>query len=375
MVVMALDHTRDFFHRDALVFDPTNLERTHALLFLTRWVTHYCMPGFVLLAGLSIALALQRKCKKELGWYLLSRGLWFILLDVTVMRFAYLFNFYYDVTFLSVLWLFGICMVLMSGLIYLPRTFLLVAGLITVLLHNLSALVSTAAGIPLAAWWTILFGTGFLKLSPEVSLVVTYPVIPWLGVMLLGFSLGNWFSPTVSLAKRTRYLVTAGLAAVVLFVAWRVVNQWGDPAAWAPQSNVTFTLLSFLNTSKYPPSPLFLLMTLGPLLLLLAWLEQRPAPGQRVLTYFGRVPLFYFIVHFYLIHALALISYLINSGLAWHALDFHFAKSLGGITPEGGIGLAGVYVWWALIVVAMYFLCRWYANIKRQGASSWWRFL
>ncbi|MFZ5972040.1 MAG: DUF1624 domain-containing protein [Bacteroidota bacterium] len=374
MVVMALDHTRDYFHHDAFVFDPTNLEKTHAALFFTRWITHFCMPGFVLLAGLSMALALQHKNKKELSGYLLSRGLWLIVLDVTVLRFAYFFNFYYDVTFLSVLWLFGVGMIVMSAFIHLPRTVLLVFGSVLFLFHDLSALVTVAPRTPLHALWTVLMRVGFIPLSADVSVLVTYPIIPWLSVMVLGFCMGTWFEPTEVATHRRKSLQQVGGALIVLFVVLRWFNV-GDPAPWSVQSSPTFTLLSFLNVSKYPPSLPFLLITLGPLLLLLAWLEGRSMKALNPLRQIGRVPLFYFIVHFFLIHTMALLSYLYNTGQSWGKLDFHFSQSFGGITPAGGVTLVWVYAWWAVVVAVMYFLCRWFDAAKSRGTSSWWRFL
>lgn len=375
MVIMALDHTRDYFHTDAFVFDPTNLEKTNTVLFFTRWITHYCMPTFVLLAGVAIHLSLARKSKKELSWFLLTRGLWMVLLEFTVMRFAFLFNFYYDVTLLSVLWLFGSCMMMLSLIIYLSDRTLLAIALLILVAHDLSVLVDVN---PASGWfplWTILFRIGFLPVTPSLAFVVSYPVIPWLGVMLLGYSIGKWYSPSIDSQQRKTWLRQTGWTFIVAFVVLRFVNLYGDPAAWSVQKNAWFTFLSFINTSKYPVSLLFLLMTLGPLLLALSYFDGREFRWSKPFVIFGRVPLFYFIGHFFLIHSVALILFMQKTGKTWDEIDLHFAKSFGGITPEGGYTLPWVYVAWVAVVLAMYPLCAWYAGIKRKSNSSWLSYL
>lgn len=375
MVIMALDHTRDYFHADAFVFDPTNLEKTNTALFFTRWITHYCMPAFVLLAGAGIQLSLNRRMKKEVSWFLLTRGLWMVLLEFTVMRFAFFFNFYYDVTLLSVLWLFGCCMIILSLLIYLPDRVLLVIGLLILVAHDLSALVTVE---PTSAWfapWTILFRIGFLPVSPSLAFVVSYPVIPWLGVMLIGYSIGTWYSTAVESLHRKRWLRQTGWAFVVAFVVLRFANLYGDPVAWSAQKNNWLTFLSFMNTSKYPVSLLFLLMTLGPLFIALSYFDGREFKWNKPFLVFGRVPLFYFIGHFFLIHSVALVLFMYKTGKTWAEVDLHFAKSFGGITPEGGYSLPWVYVAWLAIVVSMYPLCAWYARLKRTNNSAWLSYL
>lgn len=373
MVIMALDHTRDYFHADAFVFDPTNLEKTHTALFFTRWVTHFCMPGFVLLSGLSANISLQRKSKAELSRYLLTRGLWFVVLELTVLRFGYFFNFYFDVTILSVLWLFGVCMLLLAALIHLPNRWILILGLIIVVGHNLLQGVSVESTSIAFVPWTIFMSRGFLPVTPDVAFVVTYPIIPWLGIMLLGYSLGTWYT-NPDAATRQKLLLRTGAACVVAFIVLRFINLYGDPTPWAAQQSGWYTILSFLNTSKYPPSLLFTLMTIGPLLMLLAWLEKVEIKPLNLLLSFGRVPLFYFIVHFYLIHALALISTMLRTDKSFAEIDLHFAKSFGGITPEGGYTLGWVYLFWMAVVVLMAPLCKAYNQLKSRKAGIY-RFL
>ncbi|HRG10246.1 MAG TPA: heparan-alpha-glucosaminide N-acetyltransferase domain-containing protein [Cyclobacteriaceae bacterium] len=373
MVIMALDHTRDYFHADAFVFDPTNMEKTHTALFFTRWITHFCMPGFVLLSGLVANISLQRKSKAELSRYLLTRGLWFVVLELTVLRFGYFFNFYFDVTILSVLWLFGVCMLLLAALIHLPNRWILILGLIIVVGHNLLQGVSVESTSIAFAPWTIFMSRGFLPVTPDVAFVVTYPIVPWLGIMLLGYSLGTWYT-NVDAATRQKLLLRTGAVCVFAFMVLRFINLYGDPAPWAAQESGWYTVLSFLNTSKYPPSFLFTLMTVGPLLMLLAWLEKVETKLTHVLNTIGRVPLFYFILHFYAIHAFALISTMLRTGKSFSEIDLHFAKSFGGITPEGGYSLGWVYLFWVVVVLLMIPLCNAYNRLKSRKAAIY-RFL
>jgi uncharacterized membrane protein len=375
MVIMALDHTRDYFHADAFVFNPTNLEKTHTALFFTRWVTHFCMPAFVLLAGAAMRISLARKSKKELSWYLFTRGAWMMILEIAVMRFGLLFNFYFDVTILGVLWLFGICMILLSVLIYLPNKVLLTMGLIIVVGHNL---LDGIVVEPTSLWfapWTILMRVGFLAVAPDIAFIISYPIIPWLGVMLTGYGLGSWYAKQIDSTSRQKWLLTAGISCLIAFSVLRFINVYGDPAPWSMQPNNWFTFLSFLNTTKYPVSLLFMLMTTGPLLLLLSLLEKFNSNVFQPLKTIGRVPLFYFIVHFYWIHALALISYMIKTGKSFLEIDFHFAKSFGGITPESGFTLPWVLLIWIVIVLLMYPLCKGYDTIKTRNPSSLLRYL
>ncbi len=373
MVIMALDHTRDYFHADAFVFNPTDLTKTHTALFFVRWITHFCMPGFIFLSGLSAKISVQRKSKAELSRYLLTRGIWLVVLEFTVLRFGYFFNFYFDVTILSVLWVFGICMMLLAALIHLPGRAILILGLMIVSGHNLLSGVSVEPASIWFAPWTIFMRVGFLPVTPNVAFVVSYPILPWLGIMLLGYSLGTWYTNTVA-ATRKKYLLRTGIVCVVVFLVFRFINLYGDPAPWAEQQSGWYTVLSLLNTSKYPPSLLFVLMTIGPLLMLLAWLEKfeiKPAP----LLTFGRVPLFYFITHFYLIHTLALISTMLRSGKSFAEIDLHFAKSFGGITPEGGYSLPWVLLIWVVIVLLMYPLCKAYDRVKSRHPGTFLSYL
>jgi uncharacterized membrane protein len=204
MVIMALDHVRDFVHKDALVFDPTNLERSTPAIFFTRWITHFCAPAFVLLAGMSIYMSLQRRTKKEQSIFLLKRGFWLIFLDIVVMRFAFFFNFYYDATFLNILWMMGICMILMAAVIHLRERMVFSIALAIIFLHNAFDFIQIAPGEPFYAPWLILMRIGVIPLSHSAILITSYSIVGWLGIMMLGFAFGHYYSPGVEPRRRQR---------------------------------------------------------------------------------------------------------------------------------------------------------------------------
>lgn len=375
MVIMALDHVRDFVHRDAQVFSPTNLEKTNYALFFTRWVTHFCAPAFVLLAGASIAISAMRKTKKEHTVFLVTRGLWLILLDVTVMRFALLFNFYYDVTFLSVLWMIGFCMVCMAALIHWPHRWILTAGLVVLFFHNSLDGVSVTPDRWLYAPWLILMRVGFLPVNEGHAIITSYALVPWLSVMMLGYALGKLYGPDFGKDKRKKWLLAIGLLSMALFVILRVINHYGDPIPWSFQPDRWMTVLSFINVTKYPVSLQFVLITIGPLLIVLGCLERVDGFFWKPFLTIGRVPLFYFVGHFLVAHTIALLILMWQRGGSFSEIDFHFSKSFGGITPGSGISLAGVYAVWAIVVVIMYPLCRWFDHYKSAHAYHWLRYL
>ncbi|HKU62339.1 MAG TPA: heparan-alpha-glucosaminide N-acetyltransferase domain-containing protein [Gemmatimonadales bacterium] len=373
MVIMALDHVRDFVHRGAMSGSPTDLATTTPFLFLTRWITHLCAPAFMLAAGLGAWLWWRRgRTRQELSWFLLTRGVWLIVLEVTIMRLAYNFSLSTEYPlFLIVLWALGGCMIALAALVWLPLPTLALVSLAAIAGHNLLDGVDPARFGATSGWWSILHRPGPVPIAGGTAFVA-YPLVPWIAVMALGFCLGpvyGWDRP-----RRIRFLLRAGAAATVGFVVLRAINRYGDPTPWATQPSPTFTVLSFLNTTKYPPSLDFLLMTLGPALLALAWLER----GGRLaapLVVLGRVPLFYFVLHFYAAHAAAVALALGRyGGDAWRSA-FHPVPSMGGpsdLFPAGfGWELWVVYAVWAVIVVGLYPLCRWFAGVKARR-RDWW---
>jgi uncharacterized membrane protein len=371
MVIMALDHTRDFFNADSFLFDPTDLTKTTPAIFFTRIITHFCAPTFVFLSGVSICISQRRKTTKELSLFLLTRGLWLILLEITVIRFGFTFQLYYDVILFQVIYAIGISMVILSALIFLPRKVIIALGVIITLGHNFLDPIRLSSNDALVIPWSFIYQFNFIPLSSGMALLVLYPFLSWLGIMLLGYGLGSWYAPEFNPEKRKKLLLFTGLGAIVLFIILRYFNIYGDPAPWRPQKNYLFSFMSFINTTKYPVSLLYTLMTLGPVLIVLSLMENLNSKNLKPLLVFGRVPLFYFILHFFIIHISALSLYMITSGKSISEIDFHFPQTLGGLSAGWGYSLAWTYFAWMMVVVATYPLCNWY-NKYKSTHKDWW---
>jgi uncharacterized membrane protein len=378
MIIMALDHVRDFFHADAASFSPTDLNRTTPLLFFTRWITHFCLPVFMFAAGMGAFLWYQRRqSKSDLSRFLLTRGLWFILLELTVMQFAYNFNFHWRYLFLLlILWIFGICMIAMAALIHLPLRWLGLLSVAIIFFHNLLDGIKPQQFGWYAWGWNLLHQPGVLMISGK-PVLVTYTLLPWIGVMAAGFCLAQIFllAPPV----RQRIMVRLGAVLTVAFVILRFMNHYGDPAPWSHQKSAVFTLLSFLNCTKYPGSLDFVLITLGPSLLFLAWFDRRTFTASNPLIVFGRVPMFYFVLHFYLIHTLAVLAAYLRYGSSATQFIFNPLPSMGGpqkLFPSNfGYSLWIVYAVWALTLLLLYPVCRWFAEVKAKRRDWWLSYL
>jgi uncharacterized membrane protein len=370
MIIMALDHTREFFHVDAQLFNPTDLTQTTPILFFTRWITHFCAPTFVFLSGLSAGLGLQRKSKKELSRFLFTRGLWLIIIEITVMRFGFTFSFYYDVTFFEVIYTLGASMMVLSVLVYLPQKAVLIIGLILIFGHdalNLIQLTPQDSGYTI---WTLLQRPGFIPFDKTHGMFVSYPLIPWLGIMLTGYGAARIYTHFPA-EKRRKILLYTGVSAIALFIIIRFINVYGPLDTWAVQKNALFTFMSFINCTKYPVTLLFTLMILGPVLIILSFTEQARGRITEKTMVFGRVPLFYFIVHFYILHIAALAAHLIISGKSISEIDFHLSAGLGGIAPGVGYSLIWTYAVWITLIIILYPVCRWYNNYKSTH-THWW---
>lgn len=370
MVIMAIDHTRDFVHSAAMNFPPEDLGRTTTAIFLTRWITHVCAPTFMLCAGLGAWLRLQRTgSMAELSRFLWTRGLWLVVLELTVVRFGFFFNVDYSVMFLLVFWALGMSMIALALLVRLPSAVLLAVSIGMILLHNLADGVSAARFGSFAWVWQVLHQQGLLLRKPLV--ILAYPLVPWIGVMGLGFCLGQVYR--LPPERRRPLLIRLGLGLTLAFLALRALNVYGDPRPWAVQGRPAFTLLSFLNTTKYPPSLAFLLMTLGPAIACLGWLDSKTPSERNPLLVFGRVPLFYFVMHLPLIHAVARVLTWFRHG----AVPFLFLPppTVGSprqaFPPDYGWDLWVVYVVAAGVELALYPLCLWLSRLKRRR-RDWW---
>ncbi len=370
MVIMALDHVREYFHSGPLHFQPEDLQHTTVLVFLTRWVTHICAPVFMFTAGIGAFFWLRRgHTKYELSRFLWTRGFWLVGLELTVVRLALSFSLFSGDVILEVIWALGCSMIALGFLIWLPMRVLAVLSILVIGLHNLADPVSAERFGRFAWVWNVLHQQGTFKIG-GASVVTAYPLVPWIAVMALGFCFGEVL--TLEPARRQRLMARIGLALIVAFFVIRGINIYGDPAPW---SNAVpgMTVLSFLRCAKYPPSLDFLLMTLGPAILLLSRLDRMEFSAVNPLIVFGRVPLFYFIVHLFLIHGLTVPAALIRYGHAGFLLTP--IPSMGGdmrVYPaDYGYGLGAVYLVWAAVVVLMYPVCLWFGRLKARR-TDWW---
>ncbi len=370
MVIMALDHTRDFFHIAAITDQPTNMATTSPFLFFTRWITHFCAPGFVFLSGIAAYLNGQQKTTAQLSRWLFTRGLWLIVVEIVIMSLLLTFNPLYNTIFLLVIWAIGISMVLLSFIIYLPFRVILAIGLLVFFCHNLLDYPEAARQQQLHLFWGFVHGrNAVVPLNATHLLVVGYSFLPWTGLMLLGYCCGRLFTATTAPVHRKKILLTAGFGMLLLFVLLRAFNSYGDPVPWTSQRNGITTLLSFMNANKYPPSLVFCCMTLGPLLIVLALLENIQNRLSRVFIVYGRVPLFYFMGHFLLIHLLCVALFFASGHTISQAFD---GQSPLGFRPANfGYTLPVVYLLWWLVVLTMYPLCKKY-GIYKSTHRKWW---
>ena len=365
VVLMALDHTRDY--TTALRFQPEDLSQTSLAVFLTRWVTHFCAPTFVLLAGVGIGLASRRQSPADLRRFLVTRGLWLLVLELVVTPIGWQFGFEPLPAFALVLWALGWSMIVMAALVGLPRPALATLGLAIVAGHNLTDGLRPAAFGALAPLWQALHVPGFLWPG---GIFIGYPLLPWLGVMMLGVAAAELW--TWDAGRRRRALIGVGAASLVLFALLRAMNGYGNPAPWRPQSTTALTIVSFLNVLKYPPSLQFLLMTLGGTAIALAVAERAQGTVARLLTTYGRVPLFFYVGHIFVVHAVAVLIAFAQSG-TWRRIQAVTHPEA--IPPWFGLSLPGVYVTWACVVAAMYVPCRALDHRKSTRAAWWWRYV
>ena len=374
MIIMAIDHTRDFFHFQAFSDDPMNLATTTPFLYFTRWITNFCAPVFVLLSGTSIYLQSLRKSKKELSIFLIKRGLWLIFIEFIIISFSWSFDPSYNFIYLQVIWAIGISMVLLGFAIHLPYKIILSLGLLIFFGHNLLDIPEAAADFKAGFWWDILHHARWADyaITPNHHVIIIYPFVAWTGVMMLGYCAGIFFTPKFSVAQRQKIFTQLGIALILLFVALRVINIYGDPIAWTTQKNNLYTFLSFMKVHKYPPSLLYLCITIGPALLLLAFIENIKNKFTQVMIVFGRTAFFYYIVHFYLLHILLGVVFYIQGNTTAQAIASMKNLPFLFCIPGKGFGLTGVYVVWAIAIIALYPLCKWYDKYKTNHKEKWW---
>lgn len=372
MIIMALDHSRDFFHTGALTGDPLDPATSTPVLYFTRWITHFCAPTFVFLSGLSAWLQGARKSKKQLSRFLITRGLWLILVDLTIMSLGLTADIHFSLFVLETLWSIGAGMIILGLVIRFPFYLILTIGLVIVFGHNLLDFAERSRESALPVWWSLMHRPAIIPLWGDHSLFILYPFLPWAGLTLVGYCFGRLFTGTDP-AFRKKILLLSGISALLFFIVVRAINVYGNPTPWAGQGDTMATFFSFMNVQKYPPSLLFLCATIGPVFIFLALIKDHVSSrlGKIAIVY-GRVPLFFFILHFYILHIATVIAYLVRGHSLQEGmtgvpgLPFKFAM------PGEGYSLATVYLVWITIVILMYPLCKWHDRYKTEHKEKWW---
>jgi uncharacterized membrane protein len=380
MVIMALDHVRDFFHKAVVegsgdvATGPTDLDHTTPALFFTRWITHFCAPIFVFLAGSSAYLLSLKKSKRELSAFLIKRGVWLLIVEVVIITLGWTFNPFYNFIILQVIWAIGMSLILLGLLVYLPFNAIFIIGLIIVFGHNLLDYPAVSEGLKGGLIPDLLYFTKFSIYNIDNShlILIVYAFLPWTGVMMMGYCFGKLFGPGMDPVRRKKNLVLLGAGLLLLFVLLRSINLYGDPIPWSSHPRgVVFTFLSFININKYPPSLDFLSVTIGGGILVLALLEGTQNAVTNFFRIYGRVPMFYYILHFYLIHLLVVIGFYLQgfstSQIVSPDMPFLFRPG------TFGYPLGIVYLIWFLVVLLLYPLCRKYDRYKTTNSNKkWW---
>jgi len=366
MLIMALDHVRDYFHYSAYFFNPVDPAQTTVPIFFTRFITNFCAPAFSFLAGLSAFMSGRKKSKTAVSGFLVKRGLWLVVMELSFVIFGWCFDPQFRSNEIAVIASLGLSMILLAGLIHLPRTLLMIICCVIIAGHNLL----DPVGPPESFLWSVIHRQSVFQFG-SVKFYVDYPIIPWAAVMALGYCFGPFYDKEADSKKRKRILSFTGIAAILLFFLLRWSNVYGDLHPWTRQATGIRTFLSFLNVTKYPPSLLYLLITLGPAFIFLANTEGVKGRFINFLSTFGRVPFFYYLLHLYVVHALAVVHGLIT-GFGWNLLvlpDWILEM------PEMkgyGTNLIGVYLVWLLVIAIMYPLCKWYDRYKTNHKEKWW---
>ena len=366
IVIMSLDHVRDYFHYSYFLFDPSDPALTTIPIFFTRFITNFCAPAFSFLAGLSAFIIGKRKTPTELSIFLLKRGLWLVFAELVIINFGW----YFDITFTKVnflvIWILGISMIFLAGLIHLPKKIILIFSCVLIFGHNLLDNIRFEGSI----LWTFLHERGAFLTTSDHIFRVGYSIIPWVAVMSLGYCFGSFYDKTYEPAKRKKLFNIIGITAILFFVILRGINIYGDLLPWEDYGNFKQNMFSFLNLTKYPPSLSFLLVTLGGAFLFLANSEKLKGKVVNFFCVFGRVPFFFYIIHIYLIHFLALIVAELT-GFGWQKMiidAISFTEALKGF----GFGLIGVYLIWILIIAMLYPLCKKFDTYKQNHKDKWW---
>lgn len=369
MIIMALDHVRDLMHISSMTQNPTDLLTTTPLLFFTRFVTHFCAPTFVFLAGTSAYMSfMNRNNSSQSRNFLIKRGLWLIVLEFSIVNLGLFFDFGFHTFLFQVIATIGFGFIVLAFLLRLSSKTIGFIGLGIIFFHNLLPLIPFADGSMIKVLLSPFFATALFPLTPHTNFILGYPPIPWLGIMLVGFATGKIFTMTSDIRKNI--LLKIGLNALLLFAVLRFINIYGDPSTWSQQKDAIYTFLSFIKVTKYPPSLLFSLITLGASFLILAFTDRANNRFAKVVSVYGKVPLFYFVIHFYLIHV-SMIALMFLQGFNWSDLSFAsgtFGRPAG---VQSGVELWAIYLIWMGVVMILYKPCLWFGKYKAEH-NSWW---
>jgi len=371
MIIMALDHVRDFFHYTASTDSPTNLLTTTPLLFFTRWITHFCAPTFVFLAGISAYLMGQKRTIRELRLFLVKRGLWLILVEVLIVTLAWTYNPFYNLLILQVIWAIGLSMIILGCLVSLPANLIVLIGLLIIGFHNMLDFAELSRHGQVNLIWELAHHGNFkvITLGSGHFILIVYAFLPWTGIMLTGYGLGRIFTDSFSPAKRRNTLIGLGSVFILLFMMFRAINHYGDPLAWSTQRSPFFSWLSFINLSKYPPSLDYITMTLGVAMIALGALDRISRESFSFVRVFGRVPFFFYVLHLYLIHAITVLIFFLQK---YPSKDIAPQKSPFLFRPDHfGFHLPVVYGIWIAVILVLYPLCKKYDRYKRTH-KQWW---
>ena len=369
MIIMALDHTRDFFHVAAFTDDPLNPATTTPWLYFTRWVTHFCAPTFVFLSGASIYLQSLRKTKKELSLFVIKRGFWLLLVEIIIVNLVFSFDIYFNAVYLTTIWSIGISMIILGIALWLPFPVLMFCGFAIVLGHNL--LDRYEAGTDsFNIWYSLLHRVGVYPLTKGFTLGIMYPFLSWSGLMMLGYGFGKLLYDTEQ-ARRKKILLQLGMGILLFFFIMRFADVYGDPDVLNDKDNARDSVYAFFDVAKYPPSLLYMCATIGPAIIFLAFTDKARGAVTNIIAVYGRVAFFYYIIHFLLIHIISTIMFLsrghkVTEGIYPDGSLPYFIK------PGEGYSLPIVYLFWIGIVALLYPICKWYDGYKIRNKDKWW---
>jgi uncharacterized membrane protein len=372
MVIMAIDHIRDFLHNDAVLHDPLNIQTTTPALFFTRWITHFCAPIFVFLSGLSAGLSRHKRSAAQTSSFLIKRGLWLIVVEVLVITLGLSFNPLYNMLFLQVIWAIGCSMIILGLLLKLSAKLVLPIGLLLIVGHDVLNYLPPVKSPFEAGLLQVLFTARFyvLPLSGNHMIIFLYAILPWTGIMLLGYAVSAIYQPSYNQQRRRAQLLYSGLGLLAFFILLRFTNTYGEPQHWSVQSNAVRTFLSFINVSKYPPSLLYTCLTLSFALIFLSATELTNNVCSRILTVYGKVPFFYYVLHFFILHTVTVIVFYVSGYTQKDIVTPNYPFLFRPATLGFSLGI--VYLIWLGIVASLYWPCKWYIGYKQRHQDQWW---